>query len=167
MSSDHMSSDHKVIQELERNMQQLSTYTILFHQKIAQQLDLNPTDHKCLDLIMKNGLLTAGKLAQRTGLTTGAITGVIDRLERKKLVTREKDPNDRRKIIVVANKEKAIQEIGPLFSSLHSSMHRLFEEYSHKELQIILDYITKCVKLMQQEVEILSKAPKAHRGDRK
>ena len=153
MSSDHFQlSKEEMIEVLEKKMQQLSTITILFHQKVAQQLELNPTDHKCLDLILKNDQLTAGTLAKLTGLTTGAITGVIDRLEKKQLVKREKDPNDRRKIVVVANKEKAFKEVRPFFSSLGSSMTELYQEYSENELQIILDFITKSINIMQQEV---------------
>jgi len=153
MSSNQSNLSRDVlIQTLEKNMQELSTLTILFHQKIAQQLDLNPTDHKCLDLILKNGQLTAGALAQRTGLTTGAITGVIDRLEQKKLVKREKDPNDRRKIIVVANEDKAMEVVMPLFTSLGASMTELYQTYSTKELQTILDFVSKSIHIMQQEI---------------
>lgn len=152
MSSDSIKSSKETIQALEKNMQHLSTLTILFHQKIAQTLELNPTDHKCLDLMMKHEQLTAGRLAQLTGLTTGAITGVIDRLEQKKLVKREKDPNDRRKIVIVANQKKALKEVSPLFSSLGASMNELYQQYSERELQTILDFITQSVKIMQQEV---------------
>lgn len=152
-----MSSDEEKYQiirkELGNAMQELSTATILFHQKIAQKLNLNPTDHKCLYLIMKNGHLTAGQLANLTGLTTGAITGVIDRLEGKKLVRREKDPNDRRKIIVVANQEKAMKVVSPLFASLESVMDKLYCEYSEEELQTILGFINKSVKIMYQEIK--------------
>lgn len=152
-----MSSDEEKYQiirkELGNAMQELSTVTILFHQKIAQKLNLNPTDHKCLYLIMKNGHLTAGQLANLTGLTTGAITGVIDRLEGKKLVRREKDPNDRRKIIVVANQEKAMKVVSPLFASLESVMDKLYCEYSEEELQTILGFINKSVKIMYQEIK--------------
>src|SRR5690606_40303387 len=109
------------------------------------------TDHKCLDLIMKNDYITAGDLAQLTGLTTGAITGVIDRLEAKGLVRREKDPKDRRKIVVVANSEKAYQELAPYFSSLGNSMNELFKTYSEKELETIFDFVSKSIEILQKE----------------
>ncbi len=80
---------------LNRLTRDLSTETILLHQAIADRLGLNPTDHKCLSLLLDAGEpITAGELAVRTGLTTGAITGIVDRLERARFVRRERDPND-------------------------------------------------------------------------
>jgi DNA-binding MarR family transcriptional regulator len=152
MSMDNCPQSNEIIEKLGRKMQELSTVTVLFHQKIAQNLGLNPTDHKCLDLIMKNDYMTAGELAQVTGLTTGAITGVIDRLEAKELVKREKDPNDRRKIMVVANKEKALNEVSPFFTSLGTAMNELYNQYSEKELHTILDFVTKSVEIVEGEV---------------
>ena len=64
----------------------------MFHQAIADRLGLNVTDHKCIDLLLMKGPLTAGELAGMTGLTTGAITAVIDRLEKAGFVRREDDP---------------------------------------------------------------------------
>lgn len=63
-------------------MRETTTVTILFHQAIADRLGMNITDHKCAGILARSGPITAGELARRTGLTTGAITGVIDRLER-------------------------------------------------------------------------------------
>ncbi|MBE4909238.1 MarR family transcriptional regulator [Bacillus luteolus] len=153
MSRDGFKESSQIHEALGIKMQEMSTATVLYHQRIAQYLGLNPTDHKCLDFIMKNEYMTAGDLAQLTGLTTGAVTGVIDRLESKELARREKDPNDRRKIVVVANKEKAFKEVGPLFSSLGASMDNLYKEYSERELQTILDFVTKSVEIVQNELK--------------
>jgi len=85
---------------LAREARQYSTSTVLFHQVIAERLGLNPTDHKCAEILSRTGPLTAGELADHTGLTTGAITGVVDRLERAGFVRRDRDPEDRRRHIV-------------------------------------------------------------------
>ncbi|WP_392435861.1 MarR family transcriptional regulator [Chlorogloeopsis fritschii PCC 9212] len=71
---------------------ELSAATVLFHTAIAERLGLNTTDHKCADILAQTGAITAGELAERTGLTTGAITGVVDRLEKAGFVRRERDP---------------------------------------------------------------------------
>src|SRR5215831_20090383 len=76
---------------LEREFRELSAATIMFHQAIADRLGMNVTDHKCADILLRTGPITAGELAQRTGLTTGAITGVIDRLEQAGFVRRAKE----------------------------------------------------------------------------
>lgn len=154
MSRDIFESPEELIGKLAQKVQELSTATVLFHQNVAQKLGLNPTDHKCLDLIMRNENMTAGYLAQMTGLTTGAITGVIDRLEKKGLVRRERDLKDRRKIVVVANKEKAYQELAPYFSSLGNSMNELFKTYSVNELETIYDFVSKSIGILQKESKI-------------
>jgi DNA-binding MarR family transcriptional regulator len=80
---------------------ELSTMTVLFQARIAEQLGLSGTDLKCLELVMRAGEpLSAGRIAQLSGLSTGAVTGVIDRLERRGLVRRTADPTDRRKVLV-------------------------------------------------------------------
>src|SRR5438270_3489198 len=89
-----------LLSALPAEFRQLSAATILFHQAIADRLGLNVTDHKCLDILERTGPMTAGEMAQQTGLTTGAITGVIDRLEQAGFVRRAEDPNDRRRVII-------------------------------------------------------------------
>jgi len=100
-----------LLQIFNEQLRHFSTDTVLFHQAVAEQLGLNSTDHKCLDVILENHAMTAGKLSELTGLTTGTITGVIDRLEKAGFVYREKDAEDRRKVIIQVNKDKAEMEI--------------------------------------------------------
>src|SRR5215831_16503044 len=90
----------ELVAALSDEFRQLSTATILFHQAIADRLGMNVTDHKCADILLRTGAITAGELSRRTGLTTGAITGVIDRLEKAGFVRRAKDAGDRRRVIV-------------------------------------------------------------------
>src|SRR5690349_6128631 len=81
---------------------ELSARTVLFHQAVAERLGIGSTDHKCLDIAARASTdqpLTAGQLAELTGLTTGAITGVLDRLEKAGFIRREKHPHDRRQVV--------------------------------------------------------------------
>src|SRR5687768_15114142 len=78
----------------------LSTATILFHTVIADRLGIGVTDLKCYSIVRQMGPITAGVLAEQVRLTTGAITGVIDRLEQAELVRRVRDPHDRRRVVV-------------------------------------------------------------------
>src|SRR5882762_5867505 len=80
-----------------------SDTTIFMHEVIAKKAGLSGTDHKYLGLIIENGPVSAGELSKLTGLTTGAITGLVDRLEKKKLVKRKFDKSDRRKIVIMPN----------------------------------------------------------------
>src|SRR6516164_2366733 len=90
----------ELLASLNQAGRQLSTATIMFHQAIADRIGLHPTDLKCADILFVKGPLTAGELAELTGLTTGAITGVIDRLEGAGFARREEDRYDRRRVIV-------------------------------------------------------------------
>lgn len=97
---------------------ELSARTLMFHAAIAERVGLSATEHKALDLLSRSGSLTAGQLAEVTGLTTGAITGLIDRLEKVGFVRRERDSSDRRKVVIHPVIEKIEQEIVPLFVSM-------------------------------------------------
>src|SRR5713226_2494693 len=86
---------------IDQQMRELSTRTVIFHHFIGERLGLNPTDHKCLDVIIRAETpMTATQLAEETGLSTGTITGVMDRLEKAGYVRRKRDPNDRRLIYI-------------------------------------------------------------------
>jgi DNA-binding MarR family transcriptional regulator len=122
---------------------QLATATVLFHQAIADRLGMHVTDHRCLDILSRTGPITAGDLAQRTGLTTGAITGVIDRLEKAGFVRRAKDKADRRRVVIEPVPERIEREIAPLFGSIARAMADLCAQYSTQELALIRDFIAR------------------------
>src|SRR6185436_16887486 len=98
--------DNARIDQFRMISRQYSDVSILMHEAIARQAGLTGTDHKYLGFILQKGEMTAGELSNATGLTTGAVTGLIDRLEKKKLVKRQFDKNDRRKVIIVPNQQK-------------------------------------------------------------
>jgi DNA-binding MarR family transcriptional regulator len=88
------------LEAVERRIREVTRLTLVFSEQMASQLGVSTTDLECLNLVAAGGDVTAGALATRTGLTTGAITGAIDRLERAGLVERRKDDADRRKVLV-------------------------------------------------------------------
>src|SRR5215475_6910292 len=85
----------------------MSTQTVFLHQAIAQSVGLNATDTKCIDLILRSpgGRVTAGWLSEATGLTTGAITHIVDRLEKRRFIKRVRDAGDRRKVFIQVREE--------------------------------------------------------------
>jgi DNA-binding MarR family transcriptional regulator len=106
-----------------------------------------------------NGPMTAGELADLTGLTTGAITGVVDRLEAAGFVCREDDPDDRRRVIVRVV-PKSLQRVGRLFTSLAAAMVELCGRYTDRELAIILDFMTRSREVARQEtLKLRQKSP--------
>lgn len=147
-----MNKREETIQAIIEKRREMSTETIVFHQNVADVLGLHITDHKCLDLIRQYGAMPAGRLAELTGLTTGAVTGIIDRLEKAGFVRRANDPKDRRRTIIepVRNK-KWERKIEAIFIPFHERMHKLLSSYSDSELAFLLDVLTKSIELTREE----------------
>lgn len=135
---------------------QLSAYTLLFHQAVAQRLGLNVTDLKCLDLARGETTLTPGRLAELTGLTTAAVTSILDRLEHAGFVRRERDPSDRRKILVRPLSGRA-EEVARLFAPLDQAMSHLFEQYTDQELTFLYEFALQVGQILQHETARLRK----------
>lgn len=140
---------------------EMSTETIMFHQAVADALGLHITDHKCLDLVRQYGAMPAGRLAELTGLTTGAVTGIIDRLEGAGYVKRVNDPKDRRRTIVEFTRDKKLErKLAAIFIPLHERMHRQLSSYSDDELSFLLDALTDSLDQLHQELQRLRDSQK-------
>jgi DNA-binding MarR family transcriptional regulator len=130
----------------------MSSETILFHQAVADAVGLYITDHQCMHFIHRYGAMPAGKLAELTCLTTGAVTGIIDRLEKAGYVRRANDPKDRRRIIVEPIRNKKLErKLEMIFIPLHEKMHKLMSSYSDSELAFLLEALTKSIELTREE----------------
>jgi len=147
-----MNKREETIQAIIEKRREMSTETIMFHQNVADVLGLHITDHKCLDLIRQYGAMPAGRLAELTGLTTGAVTGIIDRLEKVGYVRRTNDPKDRRRTIIeLVRNKKWERKIEAIFIPFHERMRKLLSSYSDSELAFLLDVLTKSIELTREE----------------
>lgn len=144
------------IQNFRAISRQYSDTSILMHEAIARKAGLSGTDHKYLGIIMQEGELTAGELARMTGLSTGAVTGLIDRLERKKLVKRQFVKADRRKVIIVPNTQNAMKLLEPLFTDLQTETTKLIASFSESEMQIIERYFLSAIQIMNKVTETIN-----------
>ena len=112
----------------------------LLGQVSADRIGINATDLNCLNIVAVTGPMTAGELARATGLTTASITGVLDRLEDGGFVRRERDPKDRRRVIVTLNPGPGLREIGPTFGPLVRAWREAAAGYSDEELRLLLGF---------------------------
>lgn len=122
----------------------------MFHQAVADRLGLHPTDLKCLDLAASEEALTAGRLAELVGLTTAAITSVLDRLEKAGFVRRERDVHDRRKVLVRPQPGR-LAEVALLFRHLDKSTRKLLAGYTADQRTLIHDFAERMERVLGRE----------------
>ncbi|MGD0436706.1 MAG: MarR family transcriptional regulator [Bryobacteraceae bacterium] len=148
----------ELVQALNLAGRQASGLGVLFGEAVAARLGINSTDLECLGMVLLNDVITAGEIAKASGLTTGAVTGVIDRLERAGLARREADPKDRRKIHVRPTPKARAAETGP-YQSFGKAIDRLVENYSDADVALLIDYFSRSQKAILAEMEKLKELP--------
>src|SRR5262245_17894965 len=113
-----------------RRLSQHHAFTSLqMHEAIARKAGVPGTDHKYLGFLMQKGQMTAGELSTLTGLTTGAVTGLIDRLEKKKLVKRVFAKEDRRKVLIEPNTKNIMALLMPLYKDFRARSEKLIASF--------------------------------------
>jgi DNA-binding MarR family transcriptional regulator len=148
-----------------------SDATVFFHEKMATLVGLHGTDYKTLSVLDRLGPLSAGEIADHTGLATASVTNLIDRLESKGFVRRARDEKDRRRVLVEPVADWVAKN-RPYFAPMMQSLARLLERYSDDELEVIADFLSRNAerlredtkKLRQHEPAPPSGAPRRHRA---
>src|SRR5260370_6504930 len=140
LSSGSQEKRAEVLGELAQEFRQFNGRGASLFRAAAAQIGMTVTDMQVIDILESTGPSTAGQLADLTGLTTGAITGMLNRLEEAGLVRRERDPNDGRRVIVrLAKGKDERHEIGPIFASLGKGWEEMAAHYEHGQRASILE----------------------------
>ncbi|WP_459800162.1 MarR family transcriptional regulator [Herbidospora sp. RD11066] len=114
----------------------------LLNQQVGGRLDLRPVDRDCLYLIARHGPMTPSALARMTGLHPATMTGVLDRLEKGGWIARERDPRDRRAVLIRPLHDR-VPEIVSLYAPMTHSIDAICDGYSPEERALIHDFLTK------------------------
>ena len=122
-----------------------------FDERVAKKLKLSRTDMRCLDLIGRLGPLTAGRLAEESGLTTGAVTFILDRLEEAGMVTRRRDTEDRRRVWVEIVPE-AQERLQDLQQPVAEEMREVAQRFEADELATVRDFMRQAKEVFQRQV---------------
>ncbi len=143
-------------QQLQFLGQMVNTEIAFFHQLTATQNGLSITESKAISILMQEGSMTAGELAKRLSLTSGAVTNVLDRMDKGGFLKRVSDPNDRRKVIVEINPSK-LKKLGKPYESVSVAFHKLVENYTIKELKFLVQFYKSSIEITRSEIEKISK----------
>lgn len=145
-----MKTRKELIEELNQTIQRTGTLTVLHTNAVADKIGLSATEFESMDVISRYQPMSAGKLAHICGLTTGAITGIVDRLERAGLVNRIRDPEDRRRVFLepVEDPQK-IKLIRDLYCPMAEAFERVMQQCTTEQIQFLIEVHKK----MNDEVE--------------
>ena len=136
-----------------------NTNVLLVH-AIAQHLGLSATEFECCDLIAEKGPFTAGELARLCRISTGGMTGMIDRLEKKGFVERDTDATDRRRVVITAKKNtEAMAKVRELYGPMQLAFDDILSQYSDAEIEFIYTFMLKVNRMFHDAIENLPEKP--------
>ena len=129
---------------IKQSLRALSIQLSLLNHQVGARAGLNDVDLDCLDLVARHGPLSPSALAERAALHPATVTGILDRLERGGWVARDRDPSDRRAVVVRARRERN-PELMRLYSGMNSSMNEICAGYGDAELEVLADFLRRTV----------------------
>jgi DNA-binding MarR family transcriptional regulator len=136
------SDRRRLTASIKQSLRALSIQLSLLNHQVGAHVGLNDVDLDCLDLIARHGPLSPGALAQRAALHPATMTGILDRLERGGWVARERDPSDRRAVVVRVLRGRSA-ELVRLYSGMNSSMSEICAGYDDAQLEVIADFLRR------------------------
>lgn len=149
-----MSSDNRVnsalLESLTHRLQRYGMRSVLFQQNMAQKIGVSHTDLKSAEILNETGPITAGELSKITGLSTGSVTALINRLEKSGYVKRERDQLDGRKVMIMPIPERQ-EQIKSHYQSLSMATKELCSAYNKQELILINQFVEEITKIMDKE----------------
>ncbi len=145
MSSVGSSSHRRLTVTVKDSLRELTNQVSLLNHQVGTRVDLRDVDLDCLDLIVRHGPLTPGTLARRAGLHPATMTGIIDRLERAGWAARERDPSDRRSVLVRALRERG-HEIFALYAGMNGALDEICAGYDETQLALLADFLNRAAE---------------------
>jgi DNA-binding MarR family transcriptional regulator len=155
MSREHSPEREELYDELGAEVRANQRATDVVDELVTQILGVNRTDARCLDILDEHGSMSAGDLAEASRLSTGAITAVIDRLERAGLARRVPDPADRRRVLVELTPKANETAIELMVKPMIALWQPLGDRYTEDELRLFIDFTRRGRELQERHAEWL------------
>jgi DNA-binding MarR family transcriptional regulator len=127
---------------IKESLRELSNQLSLLNHHVGAQVELRDVDLDCLELINRHGPLNPSALARRAGLHPATLTGILDRLERGGWIARERDPDDRRAVVIRARRDRG-GELFRLYAGMNASMDRICAGYNDDQLELLADFLRR------------------------
>jgi DNA-binding MarR family transcriptional regulator len=143
--------------EIRDSLRELRIQLALLNYRVGSQVELKDLDLDCLDILDTYGPLSPSALARLAGVHPATMTGILDRLERGGWIARERDPSDRRAVVVRASRERYAELLG-LYQGMNRSMNKLLADYSDSELEVIADFMRRTAEAGRKATEELAAA---------
>jgi DNA-binding MarR family transcriptional regulator len=143
--------------EIRGSLRELRIQLSVLNYRVGSQLELKDVDLDCFDIIEAYGPLSPTALARRAGLHPATMTGILDRLERGGWIVRERDPSDRRAVVVRAIRER-YAELMRQYAGMSRSMNKLLAGYSDSELELIADFMRRTIEAGRNATDDLAGA---------
>jgi DNA-binding MarR family transcriptional regulator len=165
MSRGSLEKRAELLLELARELRQFTGLSASFFRAAASRVGMTVTDMQVIDALSLSGPTTAGQLADLTGLTTGAITGMLNRLEEAGLVRRERDPSDGRRVIVrLGTGKDEMRAIGSIFDSSQKAWEETASRYDDDKVALLLEFLRRSNEIARKEIIQLREAPEPEGG---
>jgi DNA-binding MarR family transcriptional regulator len=140
---------------IKESLRELSIQLSLLNHQVGARLDIRDVDLDCLDIVARTGPLSPSALARRAGLHPATMTGILDRLERAGWITRDRDPADRRGVVVSARRERGAELLG-LYAGMNGSMDGVCAGYTDEELTLLADFLRRTADAGRRATEDLA-----------
>jgi DNA-binding MarR family transcriptional regulator len=140
---------------IKESMRELSIQLSLLNHHVGAHLDLKDIDLGCLDTIARHGPLTPSALARSAGLHPATMTGILDRLERGGWITRDRDPSDRRAVLVRALRDRNA-EIFRLYAGMNASLDQILTTYTDEELDLLATFLDRTTDAGREATDALT-----------
>jgi DNA-binding MarR family transcriptional regulator len=141
-SSDASRRRRRLTTAVKQSVRELRSELSLLNYRVCAQLELNEVDLDCLDLITRHSPLSPSSLARRVGLHPATVTGIVDRLERGGWVVRDRDPYDRRAVILRYRADRN-PELMRLYAGMNAAMDEICAAYSEADLELLADFLRR------------------------
>jgi DNA-binding MarR family transcriptional regulator len=130
----------ELIAAFDREARRMGSMATLLNHAVADAIGLHQTDHECLDLLDWTGPISAGEIGEHLGLSSGAVTGLLDRLEAGGWVRRERDAADRRRVVVHASAERGA-DLWPLYQPLAEAINAFRDDLPARDLRVVVEFL--------------------------